>query len=317
MLRSLTAALSLGLILAAGANGLQAGGDDDKTIQGIGPVGKITKLRSGFAFTEGPAADRQGNVYFSDIPNQKIYKINLKNEFYLVRDNTNHANGLAINAHREIVACEMEGRIVAITADGKALRVIANQYRDKRFNAPNDLVIDQTGGIYFTDPAFRAPKPLPQGKTRVYYITPERKVLAVIADLPNPNGIRLSPDQKTLYVVATGQREVMAYPVESPGKLGPKKEFCKLKEPSPGKGAGGDGAAVDAKGNLYVATMLGIQVFNPQGEPLGIIAVPEAPSNLTFGGADFKTLFITARTSVYSVRMEVPGIHNGDPRTAS
>ena len=300
----------LAQVMGQGDSGrLISGSPEARSIRGIGPIdGKIDKLHSGFRFTEGPTADARGNVYFSDIPNQKIYKVTPRGKFYLFRDNTNHANGLAVNPRGEVVACEMDGRIVAISPSGKALVVLANQYDGKRFNAPNDLAIDQSGGIYFTDPDLRAPKPPPQGKTAVYYITPTLKVARLIESLPNPKGICLSPDEKTLYVILTGHPQVFAYPVASPGRLGPRKLFCTL-EPSLDTRAarGGHGAAVDSKGNLYVATARGVQVFDPKGERLGNIAFPEPPSNLTFGGSDFKTLYVTATHSLYAARMEVAG----------
>src|SRR5581483_2852716 len=113
------------------------------------------------------------------------------------------------------------GRVTAISADGKTARPLAEGYEGKRFNAPNDLVIDRTGGVYFTDPHFRAPMPLPQGVTAVYYIAPQTlKVTRLIEDLKAPNGVILSPDEKTLYVIPSQQEEMMAYPVEAPGKLG-------------------------------------------------------------------------------------------------
>jgi gluconolactonase len=176
-----------------------------------------------------------------------------------------------------------------------------------RFNAPNDLVIDKQGGIYFTDPAFGAPMPLPQGKTAVYYLAADGKVTRLIDDLPNPNGVILSPDEKTLYVIPSGQAEMMAYPVKSPGKIGKGRIFCTLKQPRGAKGSGGDGLAVDVKGNLYITSQLGLQVFDASGKLLGIIALPEQPANVKFGGSDLKTLYVTARTSLYSVPMEATG----------
>src|SRR5262249_19023101 len=152
-------------------------------------------------------------------------------------------------------------------------RVIAAEYQEKRFNAPNDLVIDKQGGIYFSDPMFRAPKLLPQGKTAVYYVSAEGKVTRLIDDLPNPNGVILSPDEKPLYVIPTGQADVMDYPAEGPGKIGQGKVFCTLKQPEKSTSSfnGGDGRAMDTKGNLYIASELGLQVFSPEGKLLGII----------------------------------------------
>jgi gluconolactonase len=278
-----------------------------KSIPEIGPAGEIVKLHSGFKFTEGPAADRDGNVYFSDIPNQRIHKVDADGKLSVFREKSNNANGLMLNAKGEIVACEMAGQVVAYSPDGKSRRVLADKYNGERFNAPNDLVIDRQGGVYFTDPAFGAPMPLPQGKTAVYYIAPGGEVTRLIDDLPNPNGVILSPDEKTLYVIPSGQAEMMAYPVESPGKIGKGKVFCKLKQRREGGKSGGDGLTVDTRGNLYITSDLGLQVYNPSGDLLGIIALPEQPANVTFGGRDLKTLYVTARTSLYTVPMQATG----------
>jgi gluconolactonase len=285
-------------------------GDGAKPIPGVGPVGKVVKLHTKFGFTEGPAHDKDGNIYFSDIPNSRVHKVDTKGELSVFREKTNGANGLMLNAKGEIVACEMgAGRVVAYSADGKDVRVIADKYEDKRFNAPNDLVLDKAGGVYFTDPSFNAPKPLPQGKTCVYYVAADGKVTRLIDDLKNPNGVILSPDEKTLYVIPTGPAEMMSYPVEGPGKLGKGKVFCKLvgKDGKPGSGSGGDGCTIDTKGNLYVTSTIGIQVFDPEGKFLGAIAIPEQPANVTFGGTKMQTLYVTARTSLYTVEMEATG----------
>ncbi len=286
----------------------RAGEGGAKPIPGVGPTGKITKLHTNFKFTEGPAADHQGQVvYFTDIPDNKIYKVDTAGKLSVFREGSNHANGLMVNARGEVAACEMDGRIVAISPDGTKVRVLADKYDGKRFNAPNDLVIAKEGGVYFTDPAFRAPKPLPQGKTAVYYVSPLGKVTRLIDDLPNPNGVILSPDEKTLYVIPSGQAEMMAYPVEGPGKIGKGRVFCTLKQPKGKKGGGGDGLTVDTKGNLYITSALGLQVYDPAGKLLGIIAFPEQPANVTFGGPDRRTLYVTARTSLYTAPMAATG----------
>jgi gluconolactonase len=294
----------LALVLAAPA---QAAAEEPKPIPGIGPVGPVVKLHTGFRFTEGPAADRHGNVYFSDIPNERIHKVDRDGQLSLFREKSNRANGLRVNARGEVVACEMAGRVVAISPDGKRVRVLADQYQGKRFNAPNDLVIDRQAGVYFTDPSFGAPMPLPQGKTAVYYIAPGGQVSRLIDDVPQPNGVTLSPDEKTLYVIPTGPAEMRAYPVEAPGKLGPGRVFCTLQGKDGKKGTGGDGCTIDTKGNLYVTSQIGVQVFDPEGKFLGNIAFPEQPANVKFGGPDMKTLHVTARTSLYTVRMEATG----------
>ncbi len=210
------------------------------------------------------------------------------------------------NAQGELVSCEMDGQVVAVSADGKQVRPVAAMYEGKRFNAPNDLVIDRSGGVYFTDPHFGAPNPLPQGVTAVYY-TAKGEVKRLVDDLKAPNGVILSTDEKTLYVVPSMQEEVMAYPVESPGKLGEGTVLCRLKQAAGQQGHGGDGLTIDTKGNLYITSALGLQVFDREGKHLGNIEVPEQPANVTFGGPEFTTLYITARTSLYRADMEATG----------
>jgi gluconolactonase len=299
------------LVKCAAAFALAAAGvvvaQDNTPIPGVGPSGPVKKAHTGFKFTEGPAADAHGDVYFSDIPNERIHKIDVTGQLSVFRETSNFANGLMVNAKGEVVACEMNGAVVALSPDGKERRVITDQYEGKRYNAPNDLVIDKAGGVYFTDPEFRAPKPLPQGKTCVYYVDAAGKVTRLIDDLPNPNGVRMSPDEKSLYVFPSGQKQMMAYPVDSPGKIGKGRVFCELEQAKAGGNGGGDGAAVDSKGNVYITSGIGLQVFDPSGKKLGTIKFPEQPANATFGGKDMKTLFVTARTSVYTVPMEVAG----------
>lgn len=301
LLRMLVVALAVAVAAPLGA------GEPGKPIPGVGPTGKVVKLHGNFKFTEGPAADKDGNVYFTDIPDQKIYKVDTKGKLSVFREGSNHANGLMFNAKGELVACEMDGAIVALSPDGKERRVLADKYDGKRFNAPNDLVIDKAGGVYFTDPHFRAPTPLPQKVRGVYYIAADGKVTRVVEDLPAPNGVILSPDEKTLYVIPTLSADMMAYPVEGPGKLGKGRVFCSLQQGKGKKGSGGDGLTVDTKGNLYITSGLGLQVFSPEGKLLGIIAFPEVPANVTFGGPDRRTLYVTARTSLYTVEMEATG----------
>jgi gluconolactonase len=284
-----------------------AADDAAKPIHGIGPAGPTVKLHTGFQYLDGIAADRQGNVYFSDIPGERIYKVDSDGKLSVFLDKSHHANGLKVNAKGEVFVCEMDGRVVAVSPTDRKLRVIAGQYQGKRFNAPNDLVIDKNGGVYFSDPSFLAPEPLPQGKTCVYCIALDGKVKRLIDNLTQPNGVILSLDEKTLYVIPTGPAEMMAYPIEEPGKLGPGRVFCTLRGRDGKPGTGGDGLTIDAKGNLYITSELGIQIFDTSGKFLGLLSFPEQPANATFGGVDRKTLYVTARTSLYTVRMEATG----------
>jgi gluconolactonase len=286
---------------------LATGAAEPKPIPGIGPVGPIVKVHTGFKFTEGPAADRAGNLYFSDIPNERIFKMNRDGELSVFREKSNRANGLMVNARGEVVACEMKGRLVAISPNGKEFRILADRYHGRPFNAPNDLVLDRQGGIYFTDPSFGAPSPLPQGTTAVYYLAADGKVVRLIADLTQPNGVILSPNENTLYVIPTGPAAMMAYPVEAPGQLGKGRVFCKLQGKDGKPGTGGDGCTMDTRGNLYITSQIGVQIFDRSGRFLGNIPFPEQPANVTFGGPDLRTLYVTARTSLYSVPMEATG----------
>jgi gluconolactonase len=282
-------------------------------IPGIGPVGGLAKIATGFRFTEGPRYDAAGNLYFTDIEDGwgKIFRLGPCGRLSVFKECSNRTNGLALNHLGEIVACEMAaGRVVAHSADGSTTRVLASCFGGRRFNAPNDLVIDRHGGIYFTDPLFYSPRPVrPQPVQGVYYLAPTGEVRRLIADLWNPNGLALSPDESTLYVVASQEKHVMAYPVIAPGCLGKGWRFCRLAISGIPFYPGGDGATVDCRGNLYVTSHRGVQVYDPSGARLGILDLPEDPSNVTFGGPDGKTLYVTARTSIYAARMLVAGAH--------
>ena len=276
-------------------------------IPGIGPKGPATKVAGGFGFIEGPAADGQGNLYFSDIPNARIHKLDAQGKVTVFREKSNKSNGLMVDGKGRILACEMDGAVVALSADGQGREVLADKHNGKPLNAPNDLVIDKNGGIYFTDPMYGAKTPLPQGKTCVYYLPKGGKPVRLLDNLPNPNGVILSPDEKTLYVIPSSQRQMMAYPVEAPGKLGVGRVFCELAQRRPGGNSGGDGLAVDVQGNLYITAETGVQVWSPAGKLLGTLVFPEQPANCDFGGPGNKTLYATARTGLYQVELEIPG----------
>jgi gluconolactonase len=285
--RTVAACLAL-LALALASTALSQG---TKGIPGIGPAGEIVKAHTGFKFTEGPAVDADGNVYFSDIPNNRIHKID-----------TQGCNGLMFDGRGRLIACQRgDGRIIAIDVGTKKIEVVADKYDGKRFTGPNDLVVDAEGGVYFTDPGFKKEAGA-QDKEGVYHVAPGGKVTRLIDDQPRPNGVLLSPDEKTLYVLLSGKPALMAYPIEKPGKIGAGKSLGELS-------AGGDGLTADTKGNLYLTQpkVSSIQVMTPQGKTLGMLKFPEGPANCCFGGKDMKTLFVTARTSVYTVRMEATG----------
>ena len=258
----------------------------------------VEKLAGGFSFTEGPAADAQGNVYFSDIPNNRIHKWSLDGKLSTFRENSGGANGLYFDEEGHLLACEGGGRrLVSIDPKGNA-SVLADKYEGKKFNSLNDLWIDPKGGIYFTDPRYGGRDGMEQGGEHVYYLSPDRKKLVrVIDDMVRPNGVIGTPDGKTLYVADHGGRKTFAYKINWYGTLSGKKLFAPQ---------GSDGMTIDNEGNIYL-TGRAVAVYNKAGEKIEEIKVPEGPSNITFGGSDNKTLFITARTSLYSVKMRVKG----------
>ena len=276
-------------------------------IPGVGPVGEAQRLHTDFAFTEGPAADAAGNLYFTDIPNNRIHKRSAKGTLSVFAEPSGHCNGLMVVGD-QLLACEMDGRLKRFDLATGAETALASEYKGKRFNAPNDLVIDKTGGIYFTDPRYRAPDPWPQVKEAVYYRSADGQVSRLIDDRIAPNGVILSPDESTLYVIPSMEKQMWAYTVDAPGKISGGRVFCEVTQKEDArKPSGGDGLTIDTRGNLYITTALGLQVFDPAGKQLGIISLPEQPANVTFGGPDNKTLYVTARKSLYSVETNATG----------
>jgi gluconolactonase len=280
-----------------------------KSITGVGPAGEITKVHTGFKFTEGPAADGNGNVYFSDIPNNRIHKVDAEGKLSTVLENSKGCNGLMVDARGRLIACQGEAKkLIALDIETKKITVLADACDGKPLGMPNDLVIDRTGGIYFTSP----------DTSSVFYHPAGGKSVRLLDGLPRPNGVLLSPDEKMLIVLPSGSADVLTYPIERSGVVGKAKVLCKLEQnpKQPGR-LGGDGLAVDTNGNLYLTkpSLKAIQVVSPEGKTLGLIAFPEEPSNCTFGGKDLKTLYVTAQSSLYAVKMEATGHRFGATRS--
>lgn len=260
-------------------------------IPNIGPVGEITRAQTSFQFTEGPASDLQGNIYFSDVQRNRIHKIDTQGQLTTFLENQLGVNGLMFDPRGRLIACQT-GRIVAIDIATKEVTVLASQFENTNFQGPNDLAVDRQGNAYFSD----------RTSGWVYFIAADRTVKRLFNNLGQPNGVLLSTDEKTLYVLYN-QPTLVAFPITAPGQLGEPKTF-----PLQGTG-GGDGMTLDTQGNLYITrpSINSIQVLKPTGESLGTIQFQEAPANCTFGGPDMKTLFVTARTSVYTARMQTIG----------
>jgi gluconolactonase len=271
----------------------------------VAPVANVEKLSSIFAFTEGPASDPKGNVYFTDQPNDKIYVWTTEGKLTTFLTGSERSNGLYFDADGvSLLACaDLHNRLVSFDPNGK-LTVLADKYNGKKFNATNDLWRDPKGGIYFTDPYYKrnywADANMGQDGQHTYYLTPDRKtVIRVTEDLTQPNGIIGTPDGKLLYVADIGAHKTYVYTINPDGTLSNKKLFCEL---------GSDGMTIDNEGNVYL-TGKGVSVFNPAGEKIEQIDINEPwTANVTFGGKDQDTLFITASKSLYAVKMRTKGV---------
>lgn len=261
------------------------------------------KLATGFRFTEGPAVDADGNVYFTDIPNNWILVWTVDNRLDTFSKKSGGANGLFFDKDENLLACEGESGSITSTSPKGVKKPIAATFNGNRFNKTNDLWPDGKGGVYFTDPRYGGgDTPLPQDGEHVYYIKPGGKsVLRVCDDLVKPNGIIGTPDSKTLYVTDAGDGKTYKYDIKKDGSLKNKTLFASV---------GCDGMTIDTEGNLYLTTggKKGVDVFSPSGKLLKYIEVPEKPSNVCFGGKNRDELYITARTSLYRIKMDTHGV---------
>ena len=258
---------------------------------------EVEKLAGDFGFTEGPAGDAEGNVFFSDIPNSRIHRWSADGELSTFRENTGRANGLYFDREGNLAVCESGNRRITSIAANGAVTVLADSYDGKKLNSPNDLWVDPRGGVYFTDPRYGDKEGVEQDGFHVYYIRPDRSIVRVIDNLVTPNGVLGTKDGKLLYVADAGGDKTYVYRIQDDGSLTDRKQIAP---------EGSDGMALDERGNLYL-TDAGVHVYSPEGERIATITVPEQPSNVTFAGKDGKTLFITARTGFYSLRMNVSG----------
>lgn len=270
------------------------------------PGAELKLVADGYKFTEGPAVDPDGNVYFTDQPNDRILKWNASsNKVETFLEPAGRSNGLYFDRDGKLIACADEkSELWRIDPATKKATVILDNFESKPFNGPNDIWVDPAGGLYFTDPFYKRdywqnrPKP-DQEKQRLYYL-PKGAKTPVIADetLVQPNGIIGTPDGKLLFVADIGDKKTYQYEIAKDGKLINRKLFCEM---------GSDGMTRDTAGNLYL-TGKGVTVFDKDGKKLGDIPIPESwTANVTYGGAELKTLFITAMDSVYTLEMAVPG----------
>ena len=271
----------------------------------IEPGAKLEKLAGDFSFTEGPTCDASGNVFFTDQPNDRILKWSVEDKkLSTFKQPAGRANGMYFDAKGNLIACADEKTALwSIAPDGKET-VIVHEFDGKKLDGPNDVWVAPDGSMYLTDPFYGRPwwdyKERPQDVQAVYYLSPDRKTFKrVISDFQQPNGIIGTPDGKTLFVADIQGRKTFGYDIQTDGSLANKRLAAT---------AGSDGMTIDTEGNLYLTGGGGgVRVFNKAGNSIGVIAVPETPANVCFGGKDKKTLFICARTGFYSIRTKYAG----------
>lgn len=287
------------------------------TIPGVVNAGaRIELVKDGFKGTEGPIAAPDGSLLFTENQAARVIRIAPDGATAVFLDQTNGVNALAFAANGDLVAVQtLDPRVGVILPAGNARTLAAKADGGLGFGRPNDLVVDRKGYIYFTDSGANAnadPKPDPAKIARpaVYRISPEFSLERLANDIQRPNGIQLSPDEKTLYVANTAGEHVLAYDIADNGKLSPKRAFARLagfRQTDNGPSSGADGLAVDGEGRLYVATNAGIEVFASKGEALGVIPLPKKPQNLAFAGPDKKQLYVVGSGSVWRLAVLTAG----------
>jgi gluconolactonase len=294
--KALTGALAILLLAGLASFGAESGI--------LAPGAKVELLADGFKFTEGPASDAEGNVLFTDQPNDRILEWSADGKLSTFLEPCGRSNGLCFDEDGNLWACADEkNELWCIDPKGKAT-VVVKEYQGKLLNGPNDLWIRPDGGIYFTDPFYKRSYwnrgPQEQDGQCVYYLAPDHKTLTrVTDDLETPNGVIGTPDGKTLYVADLRARKTYAYDVQPDGTLAGKRLFCEQ---------GSDGMTIDDEGNVYL-TGKGVLVFAPSGEQVAHIPVDARwTANVCFGGKDRHTLFVTASEGLYAVRMRVKGV---------
>jgi gluconolactonase len=299
-------AIALSALLLASST-LFAQIDDKKGIVAKGA--ELVKVQDGFSFTEGPAINRMGDVFFTDQPNDKIYKWNSNsNQITLFREGAGRSNGLYFQLDGKLIAAaDLNNEIWAMNQETGEEEVLVTSFKGKKLNGPNDIWVRPKGGLYFTDPLYPRPywegirdKEMQQDGQHVYFLSADRTELFRVAeDLTQPNGIVGTPDGKTLYIADIAAKKTWKYDIQDDGYLTNKTLFCEM---------GSDGMTIDDRGNVYL-TGKGVTVFNKKGEQIAHISVPENwTANVVFGALDRRTLFITASGAVYTLKMKNRGV---------
>lgn len=275
-------------------------------LSGILETAEAERLATGFVFTEGPLWHPDGFYYFVDVRASMLYRVTPGRAPEVVREKTGGGNGTAFDLEGRLVLCEGDNRRVTRTASDGRIEVLMDRFDGKRLNRPNDVVCKSDGSLYFTDPGLRVPfaeREVPHAG--VYRIAPDGAT-SLVADFEYPNGLAFSPDERRLYVANTRWAQyIHLLELDARGQMVRRRIFADMS--SDETDGVPDGMKVDVEGRVYCTGPGGTWVFAPDGTRLGIIRIPEVPANLAFGGPDLRTLFFTARTSVYTLRVKVPG----------
>lgn len=264
----------------------------------------LVQVSKQFSFTEGPTADKKGNIFFTDQPNDKIWKYDTEGNLSVFMDKTGRSNGMFFDSKGRLISCADEKMEIWAISPDKKITVLIDNFNGKKFNGPNDLWVHKKGGVYFTDPYYQRSwweRKKPDLEKQSLYFLPAGKKEAVLMDsnLLQPNGIIGSPDGKILYVSDIRGNKVYKYQINKDGTLTNRQLFIS---------EGSDGMELDSEGNLYITGRFGVNIYDPSGQKIGNIPVPSRwIANVCFGGKDFKTLFITASESVYTLQMQVKG----------
>jgi gluconolactonase len=267
----------------------------------IPPGAKVELVQEDFAFTEGPLDAPGGGLYFTDLREaQRIYHLDAQGKISVFREKTNTTNGLAYLRNGDMIGAESGGkRIVRIAANGTYTELTRGA--GTPLMSPNDLIADDKGGIYFTDPG---PRPIPKGRKQHVYYLPAGATRAIVVDdtLKRPNGLTLTLDGTMLVVADTIDDDVYAWDVQADGTLRNRRPFTRLRDIPAGEDSGGDGMAIDKEGRFYVTSTTGVQVFAKSGLYIGTIEVPRKPTNVAFAGPRKSVLYITAREGLYRIQ---------------
>lgn len=272
---------------------------------------QVERLGTGFQFTEGPVWNEKGGyLLFSDIPGNRIKKWTPKEGISDFRVPSGKSNGLTLDRSGRLIACEHANRRVSRTEEDGTVVTLASHYEGRRLNSPNDVVVKSDGSVYFSDPPYglnpifgtlEEPELPFYG---VYRLSPNGDNLSLLIDDSVPNGLAFSPDESLLYIADTERNHIRVFDVNAQGGAENGRIFAEI----PGEPLAPDGIKVDSEGNIYSTGNGGVWVLNPEGRRLGIITVPELPANLSWGDGDWKTLYITARSSLYRVRLNIAGV---------